>query len=304
MIKRLTILTLISLTAPFNELSGQDNFSGNPDSVVFHTMDINNFWKVFDKTAPEFDPKAFQEEYINIGSKGLKGFINFRIVDGKNLSNTIKSNLAYYNSIRESSFLIDKKRERFYECFRNLKGIYSRAVFPDVYFVIGAKNSGGTIFSGGLIIGAETFGKTTDTFTPTLDIDYIDEVVAHELIHFQQNYSKNNSLLAQCIKEGAADFICELIAGAHSNKKIYEYGDAHTKELWEKFVKEKDNTNWGNWLYYTSDKSRPKDLGYWMGYKISKAYYDKMVDKEKAISDILNITDFREFLEKSGYNGQ
>ncbi|HEU5290069.1 MAG TPA: DUF2268 domain-containing putative Zn-dependent protease [Cyclobacteriaceae bacterium] len=250
--------------------------------------------------------KFFKKEYINIGSKGLKGFIKFRIEDGKNLSKTIKSNLDYYQSIRESSFLIDQKRERFYECFRGLKKIYSKAVFPDVYFVIGAKNSGGTTFKEGLILGAEMFGKTTNTFSPVLDIDYIDEVVTHELIHFQQNYASNNSLLAQCIREGSADFICELIAGDHSNKKIYEYGDAHEQELWEEFLTLKDNSssNWGNWLYSFKDKSRPKDLGYWMGYQITQAYYNGMNDKQEAIHDILNITDFNTFLKKSGYNGK
>lgn len=302
--KKFALLILSCVSTTSNVLFGQNNFSANPDSVVFHTSDINNFWNVFDKTTPKFDARAFQEEYINVGSPGLKGFINFRIENGKNLSKTIKNNLTYYKSIKESSFLIDKKRDRFYECFRKLKEIYPKAVFPDVYFVIGAKNSGGTIFNGGLIIGAEMFGTQGNEVSPVLDIEYIDEVVAHELIHFQQNYSKNNSLLAQCIKEGSADFICELIAGTHSNKKIYEYGDTHTKVLWEEFFRERDNTNWTDWLYRTKDKSRPKDLGYWMGYKITKAYYDKMENKERAIDDILNITDFSEFLQKSGYNGQ
>lgn len=304
MIKRLTLLILFILTTHFSKSIAQSNFSTNPDSVTFHTEDIHTFWKVFDETTPKFDPKIFQKEYIDAGSEGLKGFIKFRIEDGKNLSKTIKSNLNYYQSIRESSFIIDEKKERFYECFRNLKKIYSKAVFPDVYFVIGVKNTGGTTFNGGLIIGAEMYGKQTETFTPRIDIDYIDEVVAHELVHFQQNYVKNNTLLAQCIREGSADFVCELIAGTHSNNKIYEYGNAHTKELWEEFLKAKDNTTWQPWLYGSKDQSRPKDLGYWMGYKITQAYYNKMVDKEKAIDDILNITDFNNFFEKSGYSGQ
>lgn len=301
--RRLTLLTFLSLLF-FSQSIGQNKFSENPDSVVFHTEDIHAFWKVFDKTTPRFDAQVFQKEYIQTGSKGLQGFIKFRIEDGKNLSKTIKGNLSYYESIRASSFLIDEKKERFYECFRNLKKIYPEAVFPDVYFVIGAKNSGGTIFNGGLIVGAEMFGKPTNEFTPVLNIDYIDEVVAHELVHFQQNYAKNNSLLAQCIREGSADFICELIAGDHTNKKIYEYGNAHTKELWEEFVKAKDSDTWEPWLYRTKDETRPKDLGYWMGYRITQAYYTKQDDKEKAISDILNIQDFPAFLEKSGYTGQ
>jgi len=274
-----------------------------PDSIKFHTEDIERFWKVFDKTSPKFDAKVFQKEYIDSGSVGLKGFLKYRIEDGKHLSKTIKSDVEYYKSIRESSLSIANRGEMFYECFAKLKNIYSRAVFPDVYFVIGAKNSGGTSFSGGLIIGAEMFGKPTETFSPNVNIEFIDEVVAHELIHFQQNYPINKTLLAQCIREGSADFICEIIAGSHSNKIIHEYGNAHTQELWNEFLKAKDKTDWTNWLYYSKDKSRPKDLGYFIGYKITEAYYNQADDKTKAIDDILNIVDFNAFLNKSGYSG-
>jgi uncharacterized protein YjaZ len=148
------------------------------------------------------------------------------------------------------------------------------------------------------------FGNPSENFKPRVDIDYIDEVVAHELIHFQQNYAADNTLLAQTIREGSADFICELIAGAHNNTKIHAYGNAHTKELWGEFVKEMNGTDKSNWLYGQERESRPKDLGYWMGYKIAESYYRKMEDKSKAIDDILNIQDFNEFLKKSGYNGE
>jgi hypothetical protein len=279
-------------------------FSGNPTDAKFHTEDILNFWKTFDEASPDFSANVFQEKYIDAGSKGLKGFLKYRIENGKNLSKTVKENLDYYKAIRESSLSIDNKKERFYEYFANLKKIYPEAVFPDVYFVIGAKNSGGTAFDDGLIVGAEMFGKETNDFKPRIDIDYVDEVVAHELVHFQQNYTSNNTLLAQSIREGSADFICELIAGTHSNVKIYEYGDAHTTELWKEFVTQMNGNNWTDWLYSSKDKSRPKDLGYWMGYKITKAYYNKADDKKKAIKDILNIKDFNSFLTNSGYNGE
>ena len=286
---------------------GQTNeviFSKNPRDAKFYTTDIINFWKVFDETNPGFEATTFQQKCIDVGSKGLKGFIKNRIENGNNLSKTIKANLNYYEAIRESSLSIDKKRERFYECFDNLKKIYPEAVFPDVYFVIGAKNSGGTAFNEGLIIGAEMFGKDKNDFKPVIDIDYVDEVVAHELIHFQQKYAQNNTLLAQCIREGSADFICELIAGSHSNTKIHEYGNTHARELWNEFVIQMNGTNWGNWLYSSKDKSRPKDLGYWIGYKITRAYYTNAVDKIKAIQEILNIKDFNSFLADSKYNGE
>ncbi|TMI66321.1 MAG: hypothetical protein E6H07_10615 [Bacteroidetes bacterium] len=56
--------------------------------------------------------------------------------------------------------------------------------------------------------------------------------------------------------------------------------------------------------FHHSFESRPKDLGYWMGYKITKAYYTKATDKTKAIQEILNIKDFTSFLADSGYNGE
>lgn len=48
-------------------------------------------------------------------------------------------------------------------------------------------------------------------------------------------------------------------------------------------------------------KEGVQDLGYWMGYKITEAYFDKAKDKKEAVSEILNITDFSAFLRESGY---
>lgn len=297
-----TLLTLISLSITSNSLYGQRRFTSNPDSSTIHTEDIILFWKIFDKTSPKFDSEIFQKEYLNSGSDGLKGFIKMRIESGKNLSKTIKKNLSYYNEIRSSSLSINDKKDTLIKYYKNLKKLYPAAVFPDLYFVIGAKNTGGTTFKGGLIIGAEMFGKESENFKPRLNIDVINLVVIHELIHYQQKYVSDNTLLAQSIKEGVADFVCELVTGSHSNKSIYEYGNKHEKELWQEFKEKMNSKDWTPWLYHSTNKSRPQDLGYWMGYKIVKAYYDKMEDKSKAVYDILNINDFKELLQKSGYS--
>jgi Predicted Zn-dependent protease (DUF2268) len=302
--KKLILIIVVGLTLTKAILAQSPVFSSDPEGAIFHTEDIAVFWKVFDETSPKFEAQIFQEKYINVGSKGLMGFIKMRIENGKNLSKTIKSNLSYYQAIRESSLSMDKGKERIYECFRNMKKIYPQAVFPDVYFVIGAMNSGGTTFDGGLIMGAEMFGEPSENFKPRIDVGVLHKIVAHESVHFQQKYGADRSLLAQCVREGSADFIAELISGEPAGGEGYAYGNAHSKELWDEFVSRKDGTSWKNWLYYQKDKSRPNDLGYWMGYKITKAYYNKAVDKMAAIKDILNIQDFNKFLKDSGYNGE
>lgn len=57
-----------------------------------------------------------------------------------------------------------------------------------------------------------------------------------------------------------------------------------------------------DWLYGTSGKDdRPNDLGYWIGYKISKAFFNQQEEKKQTIDYILNIENTREFLHKCGY---
>jgi uncharacterized protein YjaZ len=189
-----------------------------------------------------------------------------------------------------------------------LKYLYPDAIFPPVYFVIGALSSGGTSSNDGLIIGAEMYGRTPDSpidelnswlLTVLKPVNEVPHIVAHELIHFQQNYD-GSTLLAGSIKEGSADFIAELISGKHINTHVHEFANPREKELWLEFkekMHEKDFTGW----MYSSVKDRPNDLGYWMGYKITKSYYDNQKDKQAAIKEILNIKNFDRFLEKSGY---
>ncbi len=251
-----------------NPIQAQVDLQTNSDSIKFHTEDISLFWKVFDETSPKFNKDVFQKKYLEAGSPGLKSFVKMRIESGKNLSKIIKQDLVYYKEVRKTSLSLNHNIDSLYRYFYKFKEIYSGAAFPDVYFVIGAKNTAGTAFNKGIVIGVEMFGIETTSFKPRLDIALIDLVVMHEFVHFQQNYAKSNTLLAQCIREGAADFICELVTGSHSNKLIYEYGNRHEKELWLEFEKNMHNQNWSPWLYYSKDNTRPKDLGYWMGYKI------------------------------------
>ena len=54
----------------------------------------------------------------------------------------------------------------------------------------------------------------------------------------------------------------------------------------------------------TAASGRPADLGYYIGYHIKKAYYDRAPDKARAIREILHIADARQFLARSGYGAR
>lgn len=60
-------------------------------------------------------------------------------------------------------------------------------------------------------------GRAVDTVRVTGDI------VAHELVHYQQDYAPGNTLLRQSLVEGVADFVGELISGRHINPAAQAY---------------------------------------------------------------------------------
>jgi uncharacterized protein YjaZ len=72
------------------------------------------------------------------------------------------------------------------------------------------------------------------------------------------------------------------------------------KEIETAFVADEDKTELSEWLNNgTPDK--PGDLGYWVGYRIVKSYYQHATDKHRALREIFEMNDPKAFLGKSGW---
>ena len=234
----------------------------------------------------------------------------------RNLAYNYLARRHYYDAIRANTLAVDTARaikDSIRVAFRRMSALYPDAKFCDVYFLIGRMTSGGTTGRNTLLIGTEMFGR--DATTPidelpawhravTGQISNLPQIVAHEMIHTLQGKRDGKmTLLSASLGEGSADFLSELISGKHIINPAYAYGDAHEAELWAKFKTETDSSNTSNWLYQgdRAPPGVPADLGYWMGYKISKAYYDKAADQKAAVRDILLYKDAKTFLQASGY---
>ena len=104
--------------------------------------------------------------------------------------------------------------------------------------------------------------------------------------------------------ERTANFVAELIAGHHINNAAHEYGMAHEAELWREFRTQFDKTDFFPWMYGRPTDGKPNDLGYFIGYRIAKAYYDKALDKRQAVKEIITARNgnVRELLAMSGYD--
>jgi hypothetical protein len=318
--KQVSILILAALFL-VNWTPGQDKktleqaFNQNPDKTEIVTSDIALFWRAYDMAKPENDLIIYRDEYFKKGSIGLQEFLRSKIGNSCNLVTAIEAAPKYYAGMRAQSAKLDNYKPQMLASFNKLKDIYPDAIFPNVYFVIGRMNAGGTVTYKGLLIGVEMYGKTDEASVGELSgwkrasvgrIEEIPFIVAHELIHYQQKYGLDGSelsLLGRSLHEGSADFIGELIAGGNINQQLHEYGNPREEQLWLEFKKEMNNKDVSNWLYQGDRaKDKPADLGYYMGYKIVESYYNKAKDKKQAIKDILDIKDFKSFLEASGFD--
>jgi hypothetical protein len=293
--------------APVSAVPGNHD----PSTFRFETADIARFWAAYDQMPTSGEPAAlFDRAYLDPGTPGLHGFITDRIRSASHLIDVIQHHPKYYAAIRANTLRVSTIEPRVRDALRTFKGLYADAVFPDLYFVIGALSSGGTATPDGLIIGTEIFSRSPDVPTDELDpwlfavtrtIDDLPLIIVHEWVHFQQVTSAEH-LLGQIIQEGAADFLASLVTHGTINAHVYTYGYAHEAELKQQLVADLPGDSRAHWLYNGNDaKDRPADLGYFMGYRITQAYYERAADKRQAIIDILHVKDFDKFLADSGY---
>jgi hypothetical protein len=321
--RNLLLLSLV-LSVPSLAQTGADSAEPNRDPMKARlvTSDIPNFWRVFDKALLKDAADLYQREYIDAGSPGLHGFLQGRIVNGRNMAATVAARPRYYAAIRESTLTLDQRPEvkaAIQASFRRLKEIYPAAIFPDVYFLIGCMNSAGTTDGGkGLLIGVEMNARNDSTPIDELNnweravtghIADLPKIVAHELIHIEQRranpqreINSRGTLLERALAEGGADFLGEMISGGTINRVQRVYGDGHEQELWTEFSAAMHGTDSSHWMYEGDRaKNRPADMGYYEGYKIWEAFYKRATDKPEAIRRILATSDADAVLKESRY---
>ena len=288
----------------------------DPANARFITTDIARFWTVYDiaMSAPAQERAAIlQREYIDPGTVGLKDFAASGRANPKALAQKLASHHGFFRTIRALTLAVDAQHPATIAAFARLKEIYSYAVFPDVYFVIGQLGSGGTSSSNGLLMGAEMFSRSPGVPTAELN-DWekgaimppsdIPPLVAHESVHFQQKFLSQGGLLCACLVEGGADFVGKLASGRLISRmeETHAWANARERELWQAFRKEMDGKDMSHWLYGGSGgNGRPVDLGYWIGFKISEAYYNNAADKKQAVRDMMIVPDCKGFLQISRY---
>jgi hypothetical protein len=297
-------------------MSVRENLQTDPDRALLITSDIDLFWKVYDQYKKDSSNagQLFLSEYFEKGSVNLQEYYRIKTpnIGGlKGFVRNLSTMPAFYASIRANTQRTSMMKDTIRQIFRNLKTWYQPGVFPNATFVIGGWSSGGTVTDYGSIMGVDM--QSADAKTPTGELNLWQQknliyfkdmkyVVAHELVHVQQSsMAGDTTLLCHAIKEGMADFIGELISGKTANQRLHIWAVGKEQKIWEEFKKEMFLDRYSNWIANSSQETaeHPADLGYWVGYQICKAYFDQASDKKKAVSEMLNIVDYKAFLAKS-----
>jgi hypothetical protein len=124
----------------------------------------------------------------------------------------------------------------------------------------------------------------------------------------RQPAGQRNTLLRQALTEGGADFLAELAVGARDASSPREiYGRAHEHTVWLDFKDEMaTDSTIRTWMYngmVPPDKNHGAvDIGYWVGSRIARAYYERATDKRAAVRALLRLNDPERLLAESGYN--
>lgn len=290
---------LFSIVALFISIQ---SFSQEANKV--YTSDLDNFWEAYDSIqgTTDYSQKIhfINTLYINKGTEGLKAFMKVRKYKDTIWVGAIDKYPTFWKSIRRNTLQVKDKVGEITAAIERLRQLYPELKGADMYFTIGALRSAGTVVKNAVLIGAElaTGDPTTDVSAFTDDwlknvfnaqsADNIVSLNIHEYIHTQQVGEKDR-VLHQCIKEGACDFIAELVMGKPLQRKYLSYGRAHAEEILASFKKDMFSDNYSRWMYNGGTQGERADLGYYIGYEICQAYYNQARDKKQAIRAIIQL---------------
>ena len=300
---------LISLEDQLSQIS---NFEVSTDP-------LDSFWPYFREALNDTThAKNILAEYISSGSEAIKDYYAIRYFSPNNMyEQMIRETPNHYIHTQKvlDTDKLDSMKTEVINMMDNFSDLYPSAVFPKVYIMPGILNTGGTISDLGLFIGGEMFTKTDDMPTDGLnnwqrnavsENEQMKYTIMHELMHFQQNYQdkeNENTVISGVISEGVCDFLVELCSGETAMKSNVEYLSQpdSLQFILSEFKKDMHSDDLSHWMYGEVE-DRPTDIGYTLGYKICKSYYERSVDKKQAVYQLLNTDNFEDIFLGSEYS--
>lgn len=279
--------------------------ASSPQAVEVRTSDVINFYRLYDAANGKPSASTLQEDYIDKVTDGVRQFVPYRIISGEALAKEIGKEELIYRQARSCMEVLPAVRAKLRGSFRRLAALDPQATFPPVTILIGRNNSGGTTGNSGVLIGLEVVCRSS-WLQPNLT-ERLYHLIAHEYGHVEQSPeldadSDNTTVLKASLIEGVAELIARLTSGQVSNVHLQRWTAGHVKEIDQRFLDDANKKDVSAWLYNgVGTPEKPGDLGYWVGYRIAKAFYDKAPNKRVALRTLLDLKDPAAILTESGW---
>ena len=297
---RRTTATLAALLLGFGSHAAEA-----PPRVAIVTSDVDRFFALADDPALAAQPEQLAARYLADASPGLIEFMALRRITPEKLAAALRDKPQVFQDARGCAAKLPNVRARLVAATDRLAQIYPAARFPPITVAIGRATTAGTANAKGLYIGLEALCAAK--FIEADDEDRFVHVIAHEYVHAQQPLAqiedREESVLRAALVEGAAEFIAEQMSGSVGYPLLHIWARGREKELETAFLAEKDAKAIGSrWLYnQRGTDGWPGDLGYWVGYRVAKSYYNRAPDKAAALKAIIEMRDPAAFLAESGW---
>jgi hypothetical protein len=260
-----------------------------------------------DKMTTECDSAAIlKKEYMDKATPGFKAYIQETGLQADDFVKAIQQRPDDYKALRHLPKQLASQVKKTRKGLKALKKIIPDALFMPSYIFIGTRRGSNSQPS--------EYGIMTAVGELDKDIKKLFVVIVHETIHVQnalkvgmEEYQSalggpKACLLSLALREGVAYYFTLLSTGVHTHKEAYAYYQKNEEKLWKQFQLVMNGRSLDGWIFEKpEDPDQPRDLGYVIGSRIVESYYKNAVDKKVAVNDILSITDFNEFLKKSGY---
>ncbi|WP_309642935.1 DUF2268 domain-containing putative Zn-dependent protease [Phenylobacterium sp.] len=276
--------------------------------AVIVTDDVTRFYKVYDAAGGRPTAEQLDRDYFAKGSDNLRHFAKVRNVTGTRIADTLRTRPEIYVAARRCLAVLPAVKRRLTTAFAKLARLYPEARLAPVAIVVGRGRPIGIADSAGVSMGLEAL-CAAEFMHPDLAARFV-HTIAHEYGHIQQADASKDmapgdpdaTVLRMSLMEGTGEFVAELISGQPGNHQHRAWTRGREAEIEAAFVADQDKTDLSAWLNNgpgTADK--PGDLGYWVGHRIVKAYYDRAPDKLQALRDIFEMSDPKAFLAASGW---
>ena len=273
--------------------------------VAIVTSDVDRFYALYDDPAIAAQPDVLAARYLANASPGLVEFMAMRRITPERVAKALREKPDLYRDARACAATLGNVRGRLAASADRLAELYPPAIFPPITIAMSRGTPVAAADSKGLYVALEALCAAK--FFEADDEDRFVHVIAHEYVHAQQPLaqveSATDTVLHASLVEGAAEFVAEQISGSVAYTHLHRWTTGREAVVERDFLAEKDGqANGSRWVYnQLGTPDWPGDLGYWVGYRIVKSYYDRSPDKKAALKAIMKMRDPATFLAESGW---